>query len=69
MVPDGPHKTARWIQAILEEVRDCSGTEYDPAAVDAFIDNADLEGGPVSVNSARTSDNDGRPRSPLKAAS
>jgi diguanylate cyclase (GGDEF)-like protein/putative nucleotidyltransferase with HDIG domain len=53
MASDRPYKKAMSAEAILDEVKRCAGTQFDPAVADAFARVIEREGSEVIVNSAR----------------
>jgi diguanylate cyclase (GGDEF)-like protein/putative nucleotidyltransferase with HDIG domain len=53
MASDRPYKKAMSAEAILNEVKRCAGTQFDPAIADAFARVIEREGPEVIVNSAR----------------
>ncbi len=53
MASDRPYKKAMSPTAILEEVKKCAGTQFDPAVAAAFARVIKREGPEVIVNSAR----------------
>ncbi len=53
MASDRPYHRAMSIQAIIEEIQRCSGTQFDPRVVESFVQIAGREGPSLIVNSAR----------------
>ena len=53
MASDRPYKRAMSPEQILEELKRCAGTQFDPAVVEAFIRVVTREGPDFIVNSAR----------------
>jgi len=53
MASDRPYHRAMDVKEIIIEIKRCSGTQFDPAIVDAFIRILEHEGQHLIVNSAR----------------
>ena len=53
MASDRPYRKAGSTQSIIDEVRRCSGTQFDPAVVNAFLAVVEREGQSIIVNTAR----------------
>lgn len=53
MASDRPYNRARSLSQILEEIKGCSGSQFDPAVVDALIEWTEHNGGGMIINSAR----------------
>lgn len=53
MASDRPYKQSMSPEAIRDEVKRCSGNQFDPAVVKAFVQIVDREGDEIIVNSAR----------------
>ncbi|MEZ4737185.1 MAG: HD-GYP domain-containing protein [Caldilineaceae bacterium] len=52
MLSDRPYQTARSLEEVVEEVLRCSGQQYDPAVVAAFVSVAMTRGKGFFINSA-----------------
>jgi len=46
MVSDQPYKSSRTFEDALAELRRCSGTQFDPEVVKAFLDWLQIYGDP-----------------------
>ena len=46
MVSDHPYRSARTFEDALAELRRCSGTQFDPKVVTAFLDWLEIHGDP-----------------------
>ncbi|MCW1969659.1 MAG: diguanylate cyclase [Anaerolineae bacterium] len=53
MASDRPYRKAGSTQTIIEEIRRCSGTQFDPAVVNAFLKIIEREGEGIIINTAR----------------
>lgn len=53
MASDRPYRKAGSTQTIIEEIRRCSGTQFDPAVVSAFLKIIEREGESIIINTAR----------------
>ena len=54
MTEDRPYAAARSVQSARQELRACSGTQFDPAVVTAFL--AALDGASAPTATSRTQD-------------
>jgi putative nucleotidyltransferase with HDIG domain len=52
MASDRPYRGAMLLGQIVAEIRRCSGTQFDPAVVGAFVQFAERGGAEVVINSA-----------------
>lgn len=52
MLSDRPYQSTRTLAAVVEEVKRCAGTQFDPLVVDAFLKVVQSRGESFFVNSA-----------------
>jgi putative nucleotidyltransferase with HDIG domain len=58
MASDRPYHRAMTLPQIIAELKSCSGSQFDPGVVEAFIRIVEREGESFVVNSARTVDSE-----------
>jgi putative nucleotidyltransferase with HDIG domain len=54
MLSDRPYQSTRSLAEVITEVKRCSGTQFDPQVVEAFLDVAQKQGESFFINSAST---------------
>jgi HD-GYP domain-containing protein (c-di-GMP phosphodiesterase class II) len=53
MVSDRAYKRGRSLEEAVEELRHCSGTQFDPDLVEAFVRSLEILGDPRRSHGAR----------------
>lgn len=53
MISDRPYRRAMTLDAVIAELRQCAGTQFDPALVEVFIRIADRERDTLFVNTGQ----------------